>query len=105
MNKTLKKVSAAALAFAMLSTGTIAANTISPESSNSIVASASSAYYSKYCPGYSQWLTSQSSTSVKIYAEYRYGSFTGWYTRYEYNISTRRYEFKQNFYDTTIQPF
>ena len=97
MNNILKKVSAAVLSFTLLGAGTIAVNTIAPQSKTTLVAQASTVSYWKYCRYLSQEYSSQRNTTVDVYAEYYQGRFTGYYK----HVEGRRISYH---YDPLIQP-
>jgi len=84
MKNILKKVSAVALSFALLGTGTvISSNTTTFQSTNTLVAEANSAYTYGYCTILTRTMKSYDWHVQGVYKEYYYGRYTG-YCRVDY---------------------
>ena len=92
MNNILKKVSAVALSFTLLGAGTIAVNTIAPQSKTTLVAQANTGYYWQYCRYLSQHYSTQRNAHVDVYAQYYQGRFTGYYKHVEGGITSYHYD-------------
>ena len=76
MKNILKKVSAVALSFALLGTGTvIASNTTTPQSTTTLVAEAASGYTYVYCPILTSSLANYGKVTA-VYGEYYQGRKT-----------------------------
>jgi len=77
MKKNFKRITAAAMAFALLGTGTLATKAISPTTTNTLVASANSGEYWVYCPEESASMQEQFGKPYKVYKQYYCGHFSG----------------------------